>query len=361
MYDEIKSRELIDCGIREMRNMPRWSPIKRAKRLARKYIKRQLVEPLDLIPWPIGCVAIGLLAADPMGDGVTAVKRYADRWIRKGAGVYTLDDLLFGQSVLGLYEKTQDPAYQKAAREMMQFLKVHPRDRMGSMPYRPLHKDEMIYADGIGMVCPFAIRYGLLFDDPDAVKLGVRQLRNFMEFGKIPETGTYTHAYRYEEGPACFGQPGWGRAIGWICYGIAESLKAFEMYFAAAEENAEGRELSAETDAAKTVNVLYTELQEELQRYAQRMRLFAEQYRRPDGTFGSVLADEKTPVDTSATAMILLLTAPETGYGILEPYVSADGVTGAQGECISLTEYSANYGSYPWSVGMTLKLLAEYR
>ena len=226
------------------------------------------------------------------------------------------------------------------------------------------------------MVVPFAVTYGLMNSDDDAIDLGVRQARLFMEQGIVAETGLPVHFFKpgAKEDSAISEEPGagsddetvkhesvseeaqasgctsdtpekrkcWGRSLGWLMYGMGGAVEML-------------------TECG-TISPIEISALKELHGYLVRLKDAADKYRRQDGLFGSFINEETAPVDTSASAMIMYGLS-QTGGGEsvditpLEPYIRSTGrVEGAQGECLGPGIYSDNYSSYPWSVGATLML-----
>ena len=140
--------------------------------------------------------------------------------------------------------------------------------------------------------------------------------------------------------------------MGWMMYGLGASAEAFDLY---------PPKTAVTIAAQKSVN-----------EYLETMSETAEGYRRKDGLFGSVIQDPDSPVDTSASAMIIYALKQRDfraergarrlpGEGYIEPimpYITSSGaVKQAQGECMGIGIYSDTYDSYPWSVGMTMMLI----
>lgn len=343
------------------------------RRWARQHIKHETVAPIDSMGWPKGSLLCGLThmahrlkTADNSPDravsilALASVQSYLDRWIKQEAPLYTVDDMLAMQALLSLAEvyRTEDvelyTRYMRVADGVMRFLYEHDSDAEGSLPYRPAHKTGQIFADSIGMVVPFAVRYGLMKQDEDAIDLGVRQITNVMQHMIDPETGLPWHVYSLDETGAAYttGALGWGRALGWIMYGLGAAVEAFDMY-------------PLESPVAVMARKTVTE-------YLETLSDTAERYRRDDGLYGSIIQDETSPVDTSASAMIIYALKQRDhradrgarripGEGYIEPilpYITSSGaVTQAQGECIDIGVYSDTYASYPWSVGMSMMLI----
>ena len=88
--------------------------------------------------------------------------------------IYYVDNITNGIPLLDLYERTGNEKYMTGAQRLAAYLLKYPADSRGNLPYR-LRDGSHIYADGIGMVCPFLCRYGILTEDTTAVKLSVVQ------------------------------------------------------------------------------------------------------------------------------------------------------------------------------------------
>ncbi len=343
------------------------------RRWARVHIRHESVAPVDTVNWPKGSLLCGLMhmavrlqSSDNSPDravsvyAMASVQDYLDRWIRAEAPLYTVDDTLAAQALLALAEvyRTEDltlyDRYMKVAGGVMKFLYEHDADAEGVLPYRPAHHTGEIFADSLGMAVPFAIRYGLMRGDDDAIELGVRQIDAALKHMTDPDTGLPWHVYSLDENGAVHtaGALGWGRALGWIMYGLGASMEAMDKY---------PPETPAAVMARKAVETHLGQLAET-----------AERYRRDDGLFGSIIQDGSSPADTSASAMILYGLKMRDdraergarrlpGEGYIEPvlpYIGSSGaVRQAQGECMGIGIYSDVYGSYPWSVGMTMMLV----
>ncbi len=328
------------------------------RRWARVHIKHETVAPIDTVNWPKGCLMTGLMHmtcklkdADNSPDravsilAMAAVQSYLDRWIKAEAPVYTHDDCLALMNLFVLSDLYKDEdltlstLYLKVTDGVMRFLTEHDKDAEGALPYRPAQKTGRIFADSVGMVPPFAIRYGLIKSDDDAIELGLRQITCAIKHLTDPETGLPRHVYSLKENGEAVteGALGWGRALGWIMFGLRSCVEAFKEY---------PPQTFMAHEAKKTIEACLKTLSET-----------ASSYKRENGLFGSLLTDEDSPVDTSASAMIL--------YGLGEfditpitPYINSSGaVTSAQGECMGIGLYSDVYASYPWSVGMSMMLI----
>jgi len=367
----IYNRNVIEEAVRLIQIDETPSFYKRLRRWARKNIKKETVAPIDLISWPKGCLAVGfmhqankLMNSDtPEGKALSIlcfaeVEDFINRWIDNGCSLYTIDDCLLGQALISLYEfyasygekenEGKKLRYLNALDTFMNFLKAHDTDIEGSFPYRPAHKNGRIFADGIGMAAPFAIQYGVIKNDDEAIEIGMRQIKNFAKYGIDEKTGLPYHAYSIDGNsyPTHFGAVGWGRAVGWILYGI---------------------EASAQYLQRPGLSFIAVRALNELREIKETMLNSVTNYERENGLYGSQLLDNESPIDTSATSMILYAMndnndasqglEKNSKFDLIKPFVSDDGqVTQAQSECMDLGVYGETYASYPWSVGMALLL-----
>ena len=371
-------RSLIEEAIRLLEISDEPGLYIRLRRWAREHIKHESNAPIDHIFWPKGILMCGLMhkaivlrsgetSADRTASvyAMASVQSYLDKWIASDCPIYYIDDCLAGWALLMLSAvyRTEDPAlhdkYMRAASLMTEYLKRIDTEYDGIIPYRPLQKTGVLFADTIGMVVPFAVTYGLMNSDDDAIDLGVRQARIFMEQGIDTGTGLPLHFFKPEEGASQLNGEGsdggadpvsgsasdkkcWGRSLGWLMYGMGGAVEML-------------------TECG-TISPVEISALKELHGYLIRLKDAADKYRRPDGLFGSMINDENAPVDTSASAMIMYGSSQAAGgestdMTPLTPYIKSSGrVEGAQGECLGPGVYSEIYGSYPWSVGAALML-----
>ena len=306
--------------------------------------------PIDKISWPNGLLAKAL--ADYYMENknseeariiLDCLKKYYDRWISRGCKMYCLDDAYSGMALIDLHQITGDDKYKKAAEAMVQYLFDHETDDAGSLPYRPQQKNDYIFADGIGLVCPFLCKYGSTYGDMNAINLAVTQIQNFIAFGMDEKTGLPYHGYQYESGVK-YGIVGWGRAVGWLMIGMAESLSYME----------ESR------PSYEVIKQAYRRMVDKV-----------EAYQLEGGLYSWQLGAKEGPVDTSATAMILYAIARSLdtkiligihksrmmrGREALWNSVKEGKIYGCLAECQGFSMYPQIYGAYPWSLGPALSL-----
>ncbi len=364
MEQRIDKAALIDTACKELLTYGVWDKKTRLKRGVKKYILRRQVTPQDLIFWPTGLLAAGLwhcreALAERIDDALDA---YFARWQKKGMPVSFLDDLLFGETLLSMYawekEKTAQSAdgqtagrakqsaagrieeLERGIERLAEYIMHYPTDSEGSFLYRANQNNGYVFADGIGLTCPFLYQYGLMFQKKGCMDLALRQIDNFLKFGMDSATGLPYHGYDGSDGYK-YGIIGWGRAVGWLLRGMAGCMKTEY-----------GR---------KKVEEPFTHLLDA-----------ALKYQRSDGSFSWQLPALEGPKDTSSTAMICAAVqegaaavisgeeyekALNDGKKALAGSIREGRVYDCSGECEGFSRYPQRYGAYPWALGETLLLL----
>lgn len=315
------------------------------KRSIRKYLLFREVLPIDRFYWPHALLAGGLSEIyRGTSDNVSihALERYFTKWIKQEMPIYYLDNVTNGIPLLDLYERSGDEKYMAGARRLAAYLLEYPADSKGNFPYR-LRDASHIYADGIGMVCPFLCRYGILTEDNAAVKLGVAQMVHFLECGMDGASGLPYHGFDSDSGMK-YGIIGWGRAVGWLMSGISESLACLP---------------------EKTPQFSF------LREHFRELAGTAAGFQREDGSFPWQLQAQEGPTDTSATAMIACALLRGMQFDNLDgkyednvlragEYLLAHMRNGrveqCSAECEGFSQYPQRYGSFPWADGPTLRL-----
>ncbi|MCM1134060.1 MAG: glycoside hydrolase family 88 protein [Clostridium sp.] len=343
--------EMVREAERELLTYPEWSAGYKIKRRIRA-LMGQSVAPSDKFNWPNGLLAKGLADyyaghknSDEAEEILNCLKKYCDNWIQKGCKMYYLDDAFSGIALIELHQYVKDEKYRQAAEKIAQYLYQHERDGAGSFYYRPAQPSQYVFADGIGLICPFLCKYGKTYGDKQAVSLAVSQIQNFFEFAMDGRTGLPYHGYQYES-RIKYGIIGWGRAVGWLMIGMAESLACMEPADAGYEE----------------VKQAYRRLVDKV-----------EAYQLESGFYNWQLGAKEGPIDTSATAMILYAIALSLNTGVLIRIHKSRMMRGREAlwnsvkdgkignclaECQGFSQYPQIYGAYPWSLGPSLSLFA---
>lgn len=323
------------------------------------------VQPEDLIFWPTAMIA-NCFTEWEMGEAfreekvLSAVKTYFDRWIHAGMPLFFIDDVLAGVSLLDLYAATGEKKYKTGADKMAEYLfqiEEEEADEGGSIPYRPAQKNGYVFADGVGMVCSFLVKYGIAFEDAHSVKLGLRQMRNMFLLGMDEKTGLPYHGFRCGSGEK-YGIIGWGRAVGWLLMGLARCLDCLKRYLA------EERRKEGDGPLFDICRLGY----EECGREYQQLLSAAKPYQKENGAFSWQLEAMEGPEDSSATAMIAYgaLMGMQGGEELAERAAKyligceKDGkIYHCSAECMGFAQYPQIYGAYPWSLGPGLGVLRK--
>lgn len=346
-----KSREMAEEAIAELRRLSRCRLSERFVRLLKRLTGRKL-PPLDRLNWPSGLLANALIAyyKNHLNLEISlvikhALIKYYQHFINSRQKFHYLDNAIAGQALIDLYQSTNDERHKVLLDEMVKYLKQHPVDDEGSLPYRPAQENKHIFADGIGMICPFLCRYGHTYGDETAIHLAVKQIQNFLRNGMDSRSGLPYHGYDHKS-QTKFGIVGWGRACGWLMMGMVDSLVYMDKG-------------SPE----------YDEVKQAFRRLVDKV----EAYQREDGFYPWQLPAREGPYDTSATAMILYAIARGLENDILIGIhrsrlvkgqtalvqAAADGKLGnCLAECGGFGIYQQTYGAYPWSLGPALSLFS---
>lgn len=263
-----------------------------------------------------------------------AIKQIISLWERRRFVITEYDDVLMAYVLLEKTTLLNDEQKIKITDSIMTSL--HPY--MGRMiPYRR-NNPNVFYADLLGMVPQFLVSFGIKKQDEATISWGVQQFVSFMESATDAETGLPYHAYN-NAGNEKLGIIGWGRAMGWIMTGLAESIVSLD-----------GK---------------HPKEQELLLGYYEKYLEMAEKYQRKDGGISWQLQALDGPLDSSATAMILQsMCIMNASLGIDKKFNKimqrmflcldkcyADGkVKNCSAECGGIGVYPQNYGSFAWSV-----------
>ena len=321
-----------------------------------KYFIKRMLRPIgtpkrDSFFWTHAMLAMALESA---GE-IEVLKKYYDLWIDKGIPIYHLDNVMNGYSLLYVYEQTKEKKYEEAANRLYAYVHDYKKDMTGTLPYRKHHSNHM-YVDAIGMIVPFLCRYGRVFNHKEAFTIGIDYLIDFIKYGMDEKTGLPYHGYDFIT-KTKYGIIGWGRAVGWLMLGLADSLEFLLDHH--------------------IKDKLYIELK--------RLINVCIEYQRADGYFAWQLTAMDGPKDTSATAMIGYaiqkmmqyesiyekqnakkdtrtkdITYEDVIASIKSALISScknGKIYDCSGECEGFSQYPQVYGAYPWSLGPGVRFL----
>jgi rhamnogalacturonyl hydrolase YesR len=176
------------------------------------------------------------------------IRRVMDRFIDekgniKGARLDSLDNVMSGSIVVGLWERTHDERYRAAAGQIRKAFDSFPRNSDGGFWHSPRLTGEM-WVDGVFMGQMPLIRYGHSIDDAEyCFNEAARQIIAFATHARKGDSGLYYHAWAEKpELPVVIGghrpttethwanpQTGlssevWSEGLGWYALIMAETL-----------------------------------------------------------------------------------------------------------------------------------------
>lgn len=145
---------------------------------------------------------------------------------------YNIDHISNGKILLHLYATTGDVVYRRAADLLMEQLRTHPRTEEGGFWHKRIYPHQM-WLDGIYMAQPFYARYGAMFADGAALADVALNIRVCYRHTLDARTGLHYHAWDEKRAqPWCDPKTGcsrhfWGRAMGWFCAALVDTLDFF--------------------------------------------------------------------------------------------------------------------------------------
>lgn len=151
--------------------------------------------------------------------------RVLDNW-EKIKDLVIVDQIPFGVAALDLYLFSKDLKYKNFADELylkMSGLVSTDHDKP-LIFYRKNQSKKVYIVDTLGMVCPFLIRYGNLFNQEASIKLAFEQLQYYTYHGLDKDSNLPSHAI-YQTNDIKVGPHNWGRGIGWYFFPMSEYYK----------------------------------------------------------------------------------------------------------------------------------------
>ena len=164
------------------------------------------------------------------------VKENMDRWVKPDGSIegyeldeYNIDHVVQGRLLFGLYERTRDARYRKAADLLRQQLRTHPRTSEGGFWHKKIYPQQM-WLDGLYMGAPFYAQYARTFNEPAAFDDVAKQFLLVTRHTRDPRTGLMYHGWdEARKQPWADTATGlsanfWARAMGWYVMGVVETL-----------------------------------------------------------------------------------------------------------------------------------------
>ncbi|USK26509.1 glycoside hydrolase family 88 protein [Bacillus sp. CMF21] len=264
-------------------------------------------------------------------------------WIRKPQYV---DAAILSYAVMKLDFIGSD-IYKPAFDETLNLILSHVGED-GTVAYRK----SMIkyrYVDTIGFICPFLIKYGIKYKNEECIKLAVKQLQIFGEFGIMNTYKLPFHVYHIDN-KVPLGLMGWGRGLGWYAIGLIDAW-----------------------DELPVDHFLKPQLEVQIVSFARE----ALKYQNSNGSWTWTVTRTETRADSSATATLgwFMRKASKIDMVSEECSVSAEkaisylmqvtrkngAVDYSQGDTKDIGVYSTLFDILPFTQGFAIRLVNSYK
>ena len=133
-----------------------------------------------------------------------------------------IDGVILAYAIINL--KDIDHHKFKPALDYIWELIVSLKGTDGTVAYKA-YSGNYRFVDTIGFICPFLISYGVTFQNEEAIKLSIKQITQFNEFGMLSDKFIPCHAYQINTATPV-GLFGWGRGLGWYAIGLIDAWNA---------------------------------------------------------------------------------------------------------------------------------------
>ncbi len=133
-----------------------------------------------------------------------------------------IDGVILGYALLSL--PWMDAAKNKPAFDYLYQLILSLKGEDGTIAYKK-HSKNFRYVDTIGFICPFLVKYGVIYNNEEAIDLAVHQIAEFNKYALLNDTFIPCHTYNIQS-KLPVGLFGWGRGLGWYAIGLIDSWNA---------------------------------------------------------------------------------------------------------------------------------------
>jgi len=216
----------------------------------------------------------------------------------------------------------------------------------GTVAYRK-HTSDYRYVDTIGFIAPFLVRYGLLFHQPEAVALGINQIRVFNAHGMLASHFIPCHTYNIKTNLPV-GLFGWGRGLGWYAIGLIDAWSELP-------------ETHPEKDEVTQMVIAFAKM--------------ALSFQNDNGSWNWLITNRQSQFDSSATATLAWFFAKAKAITsiadkseqakvkalhYLKQVTRRDGVVDfSQGDTKSIGVHSQHFDVLPFTQGFCLRTIYE--
>ena len=142
---------------------------------------------------------------------------------------YNLDQINTGKLLFLLYAQTGDERYRRAIDTLRDQLRHHPRTSEGGFWHKKIYPYQL-WLDGVYMMGPFLVRYGVTFDDAKAIEETTHEILLVARYLRDPRTGLYYHGWDEKRqqiwADSITGRSAnfWGRGMGWYAMALVDVL-----------------------------------------------------------------------------------------------------------------------------------------
>lgn len=199
------------------------------------------------------------------------------------------------------------------------------------------------------MICPFLVKYGVIYNKSECVDLAIKQILKYKKFGMNDKSSIPFHAYDVKNNYKV-GLCGWGRGLAWFALGLIDTWKELP-------KDNDHREVLQQLIESLTMDII------KLQHY--------------DGAFGWIVTMDDSRKDSSTTAVMLWFLVNASSIEGLEEMCKSsidkaikylmsvtrrDGtIDFSQGDTKEIGVYSMLFDKMPFTQGMALRAVRAYR
>jgi len=261
-------------------------------------------------------------------------------WIIKPAEV---DSVILGYAFLKL--DGFDCTKYKPAFDFLYEMILNLKGSDGTIAYRK-HTSDYRYVDTIGFISPFLVRYGLLFNQPEAIALGINQIRVFNSHGMLASHFIPCHTYNIKTNLPV-GLFGWGRGLGWYAIGLIDAWSELP-------------ETHLEKEEVTQMVIAFAKM--------------ALSFQNDNGSWNWLITNKQSQFDSSATATLAWFfakakaissiandseQAKAKALNYLKQVTRRDGVVDfSQGDTKSIGVHSQHFDILPFTQGFCLRTLS---
>lgn len=271
---------------------------------------------------------------------INKIKNVSDKYIEDD-GVMRfefnkVDQSVFGLSFINLHKIYGDEKYKIGANYIYNYIIMNLDSDRKLILYRKGNNKQFV--DVLGMVVPFLIQYGTVYNDSKALDIAYRQILFYMQNGLEEHSHFPFHAINLESNLR-LGPANWGRGVGW--YAIA---LGWILHYTSPHNNPHYFEFE------KEMNSLHRNL------IAQRTNKYWGQF---------ITGSENDKIDTSTTTMLFYsfglagkeIYSDEVLVNVFSQYTNSDGYLDfTSGDTYTVNRYAKEYGKSELSQGLLLSL-----